>query len=455
MVGRDAGKRRDVRPALIGLVVVMFSIPSILVVQPLGGSATPAALLGMALFLWWSASRLLGPMAGDQPAMRPLHLSLAFFGATVLLSNWAGNLWARTPLEMRSADRALLVVMAWAGIALATADGIATRRSLDRVLRALVIGAAAMATLGLIQFFFGLDISRFVRFPGLSTRLDLAFIQERSGFNRVAGTAGHPIEFGVTLAILLPLAVHYAVTTRGRSRRVFIVCLGIVAAAMPMSLSRSATLGGVVAGAVLFAGWSNAQRKKALIIVPAFAIVMRLLVPGLLGTIRSLFMNLSSDPSIQGRTQDYAYVEQFFAQSPIVGRGYGTFIPELYTTLDNTYLGLVVETGLLGVAAMLTIFLVGIACARGVRRRAPDEETRHLALSLTASISVALVTFATFDSLAFPMVTTSLFLVLGGTAALWRLTVNEYGYAIPHAWATPPPPAAGLKTLLSATRAKR
>jgi len=452
-VGRDGSTRRDVRPALILLVVVTFGIPSMLVVRPLGGSATPAALLGMTLFLWWAASRLLGPSMEDpHVAMRPLHLGFAFFAATVVLSNWAGNFWARTPLEMRSSDRALLLVVAWTGIALATADGIATRRSLDRVLRALVIGAAAMASVGMLQFFFGLNIARFVHFPGLSTRLDLGGIDERSGFNRVAGTATHPIEFGVTLAILLPLAVHYAVTSVGRRRRVFAVCLGIIAAAMPMSLSRSATLGGVVAGAVLFAGWSNGQRKKALIIVPVFAIVMRLLVPGLLGSIRSLFINLNSDPSIQGRTQDYAYVEQFFAQSPIVGRGYGTFIPELYTTLDNTYLGLVVETGLLGVAAMLTLFLVGIVCARGARRRAGDEETRHLALALTASISVAMVTFATFDSLAFPMVTTSLFLVLGGTAALWRLTVSEHGYAIPHAWASPPPPTADLKSLLGAAR---
>lgn len=422
---------RDITPVLLGLVVLIFAVPSMLVFQPLGAGATPAALMGTVLFLWWASGRLLGnDYSGQRVAARPVHWAMAFFAATLLLSNWAGNFSARSALETSSADRAMLLIVAWAGVALIAADGLTRRESVDRVLHALVVGAAAMSVVGMLQFFFGLDIARFVSIPGLTPRSDLAFIQERSIFRRVAGTAGHPIEFGVTLALILPLAVHFVVSPNGNRRRRDVVALGLIAAAIPMSLSRSATLGAIVAGAVLFAGWTGAQRRKALIIAPAFAIVMRLLVPGLLGTIKSLFLNLGNDPSIQGRTDDYAYVEQFFAKSPIVGRGWGTFVPEQYTTLDNQYLGQAVETGVLGVAALLSLFIVGVTCARGVRLRANDEGTRHLGQALAASVAVAMVTFITFDGLGFPMVTLTTFLLLGVTGALWRLSVTEHGMVV-------------------------
>ena len=97
-------------------------------------------------------------------------------------------------------------------------------------------------------------------------------------------------------------------------------------------------------------------------------------------------------------------------------------MPEQYTTLDNQYLGQAVETGVLGVAALLSLFIVGVTCARGVRLRANDEGTRHLGQALAASVTVAMVTFITFDGLGFPMVTLTTFLLLGVTGALWRVS---------------------------------
>jgi len=425
------GRQRDVTGVLLGLIVLVFAVPSILVFQPLGAGATPAALLGTVLFLWWASTRLLGDdEAVSRVRVRPIHLALLFFAAALLLSNWAGNFHARSALETSSADRAVLIVLAWAGVTLAAADGLLSRRSIDRVLHALVVGAAAMSVVGFLQFFFGFDIARFVSIPGLTPRSDLAFIQERSIFRRVAGTAGHPIEFGVTLAVILPLAVHFVVAPgRDRLHR-DVVFLVLIAAAIPMTLSRSATLGMAVAGGILFAGWNGAQRRKALIVVPVFAVALRLFVPGLLGTIRSLFLNLGNDPSIEGRTDDYAYVQEFFVESPVVGQGWGTFIPEEYTTLDNQYLVQAVETGVIGILALLTLFAVGFSCGRGIRLRASDEQTRHLGQALAASIAVVAVTFLTFDGLSFPMVTLTAFLLLGVIGAFWRLTVAEHGMVV-------------------------
>jgi O-antigen ligase len=121
----------------------------------------------------------------------------------------------------------------------------------------------------------------------------------------------------------------------------------------------------------------------------------------------------------------------------------------MYTLLDNQYLGQVMETGLVGLAALLTLFLVGIFCARGARRRARDEDTHSLGQALFASIAVPMVTFATFDGFGFSMIATLTFVVLGATACLWRLTVDQEGYTIHGRWAVPDPLPETVSTLRS------
>ncbi len=88
----------------------------------------------------------------------------------------------------------------------------------------------------------------------------------------------------------------------------------------------------------------------ALILVAVFMVVR----PGLLGTLRyMLFATAEEDPSIEGRTQDYALVGHFFIQRPLLGRGPNTLVPELYNglVLDNQWLYTLVTGGIVGVVA--------------------------------------------------------------------------------------------------------
>jgi hypothetical protein len=138
-----------------------------------------------------------------------------------------------------------------------------------------------------------------------------------------------------------------------------------------------------------------------------------------LGTIRSLFLNVNSDPSTQGRKNDYGPVLEYFQQNPLSGRGIGTFVPEIYRTLDNQYLGLLVETGLLGTLAFLTLLLGAIVTAVMVRRASTDARTRDLAQCLIAGIVVIGVNSATFDTFGFAMCTGTLTLMIGLIGWLW------------------------------------
>jgi hypothetical protein len=150
-------------------------------------------------------------------------------------------------------------------------------------------------------------------------------------------------------------------------------------------------------------------------------VVMYVLVPGLIGTIKSLFVNVQSDPSTQGRTADYGPVWHYIEERPLFGRGFGTFIPDLYRTLDNQYLGITVEVGLVGVAALLLLLVGSLIVAGRIRREARDDSTGDLAQSLKAGIAVVAVNAATFDAFGFSMCVGTLFLLIGATGALWLL----------------------------------
>ncbi len=181
----------------------------------------------------------------------------------------------------------------------------------------------------------------------------------------------------------------------------------------------------LVAGLVMVLGWPRAWRIRALWIAPLAVVGLRLALPGLLGTIYALFVNLENDPSIDGRTADYIAVSSLWAEHRSFGRGLFTFLPQYFRILDNQYLMLLMEVGLVGLCLFVVAFLIGLLDAIGANRRAASHEHRHAALAIAAGIVGILVSFATFDTMALPMSAGLLFLLLGLAGAAWRLSVAE------------------------------
>lgn len=401
-------------------VALVFLLPAGQVLAPLGAAGSPAAILAMAAFAVWVLLRVETWRHGLSAGPQPVRWAMYVFAAAVLASYVAGASRPHLPLETSSSDRGLLSVCGWAGICLLAADGLARRRDLERVLRWLVGGGVLLAVLGLVQEATGQNPLGTFQVPGLVQNQPLEPLVERSNFVRVSATASHPIEFSVVLALVLPLALHLAMTAP-RRRGWWWAGVVVIGAALPLSVARSGVLGAAVGLAVLFAGWNGRQRKVALLLLPLFLVALRAAEPGLLGTIRSLFTNLGADPSVSGRTEDYQAVLHYTAQSPWFGRGWSTFLPNIYRTLDNQYLGTLVEAGIVGLLALVALLLTGAGTARGARRAAVDPVDRSLGQALCASLATAAVTLGTFDALGFPMFASVLFLVLGLAGALWRL----------------------------------
>jgi polysaccharide biosynthesis protein PslJ len=415
--------RLDAVSVLTVYLVVLLAVPARLVFAPLGGAGCPAQILGLLMALWWVVQRALSRGPSDL-ARQPVRIAMLAFLGTVLLSYIAAALRPIDPVELRAADRGLLIVLSWLGVCFLAMDGATSKARLDVLLRRVTMGGGLLATLGIVQFFSHQELVDKIQIPGLSSNGGIGSLMSTQGLSRPAGTALHPIEFGVVLTMILPLALHYAFEkpTGGLVRRWFPV--GAIAFAVPISISRSAILGALIGLVVLLPTWPVARRRLAYLWFALLGAVVYVTIPGMIGTFRNLFFGISEDSSAKSRTGSYALASEFIARSPVIGRGFSTFLPA-YRILDNQYLGIMIELGLLGLVVVLILFMSGLFTARAARRASSDATTRQLGQALAASIAAGALSFAFFDAFSFPMVSGLMFLSLGLATALRSVAVED------------------------------
>jgi len=436
----------DASRFLVVYVALLLLIPSQLVFSPLGAAGAPAAIWGMAGLVWWVLAHA-GALMARRPS--PVRLAVLLFTISVLASyvvamshGWFAPANVHGPTDMvydlvpstaeelrtkmiSAADRGLLSLAGWVGVMLMAIDGLRSWADLDRVVTWLLRFAAVVAVLGILQFFTGWDVAAAIHIPGLQANTEIGHVIDRSILRRATATAIHPIEFGVVLGAVFPLALQRGIERRDR---VFgWVPPAIIGSAAMMSVSRSAVLVVGVGLVVMFFSWPPRWRPGALVLFPGAVVALRLLVPGLMGTLLALWTNLFADPSTTGRTSDYSVVFAMVGQNPMFGRGLFTFIPRYYRTLDNQILDTFLEVGVVGLVATVGLFAVGYFCARGVRRRGPTPGTGHIGAALSASILGLLLSFGTFDAFTFPMAAGVSFLIVGVAGGAWQIAVREFG----------------------------
>lgn len=416
--------RFDAVNALTLFLILLIALPSRLTFAPLGGAGAPALVMGLACFAWWAyyqVQRIDTPPAGRQPVRTAFLAVLACF----LISYVVAMTRAIDGAESSTADIGLISIFSWGGILLITNDGVRSRDRFEVLVRRLIFAGGAVATLGVVQFVTGEAWVDRISIPGLSVNTSLTGVLERSGFNRPAGTAIHPIEFGAVITMILPIAINYALTdrTRGLCRRWYPVLA--IALAVVLSISRSAIISAIVGIGVVAMAWTPSVRRWALLIITGFMGVVCLTIPGLLGTLTGLFTGIGGDSSAQSRTGSYGLAAQFIERSPAFGRGFSTFLPK-YRILDNQYLGLAIEVGAVGLLAVLGLFFVAGRCARRMRAAGTDRHTQQLGQSLAAAVCAGAVGLAFYDGFGFPTATGMLFLVLGLAGAGLRLVRAEH-----------------------------
>lgn len=406
--------------ALTAASGMLISSPQVL--PGLQGLGRPVTVMGLMVTAGWALSKLHPRLVIRGP--QPLRWAAAVFLSAMLFSYASGFIRGLPAIEARAADRTMLLYIVYIGIALFCADGLANRTRLDELLRILVAFGTAMALIGHINFAFGVDLVSYMQLPGLIDHAEEIETRDRGiGFYQVASTAAHYIEFSTVMVLLLPFAIHATRFSRSSlARQLAFMAAILIAAAVPVTLARTGFAGMALVTAVLFFFWDWRTRFNILVVAAGLTAMLMIIRPGLIGTLRSLFVSAGDDPSVQGRTEDYGPAFEYVAQHPWFGRGIGTFIPTLYRFIDNDWLIHLITVGWVGAIAYAAWHLTAITLAAVAYHRSERSEDRHLCACLIAAQIAAMVMAFFFDAMSFSTHTTVLAILTGATAAMWRFT---------------------------------
>lgn len=428
---RSAGDRRTRVTAATMLtiyLVLLFAVPSYVTIGPLGGLGRPSVLWGLLLLFWWVLAWLQERSTPVHPVVQPVRYLFAAFVVVALVSFAAAMMRGQPADQISPATTALVRLASWSGVLLVAIDGIRTHSDAAKLVRRLAVAGIALAALGLAQFFTGQSLLEWVgSIPGLSA--DSGDVATRGSFTRAAATATHPLEYGTAVVASLPLVITAAVhrgfhRSPARSSAWWWAGVGIILMASLVTVSRSALIGLTVA---LVASLPSIPKAYRLLVATGGGIIAAAVfafIPGMLGTIMNLFLGASDDPSTQSRTAALARVPGFIASSPLIGQGFGTFLPRYYI-FDNGWVLLTVEVGILGVVTLVGFSLTAMGSAIWASLHSPFDETKAMSRALAASLLTIAVLLLFFDGFSFPMSAGAFFLIAGLATAMRGIAASD------------------------------
>ena len=346
--------------------------------------------------------------------------TLIGFALITMLGYGVASARVLTPEEANAANRSLLFLLAVVAVALVVVDGTSDADRLLTLVRRFVWGGAGLVALGLLDVLAGIEVGEpAADLPLLSWN---QISRPTSSASSSSGSSG-PRRTRSSTGSSSPWCCRFGVgDARGRRSNPAVVVAErldrdrVLVLALPLGRARARHR----RGGDHHHGHPAWIRRRLVLAVLAAVLAVRMVSPGLLGVIRGLFLGLPEDGSFQVRVSDYGGIASFLDGHVWFGRGLGTFLPDQYLLLDNQFLKLLLEGGVVGVAAYAVLLLVGIVLAIRVRRTCGDPRLGALALAAAITVAVGLTTSFTFDFLGFTMARSVLFLSLGLVGVCWR-----------------------------------
>ena len=427
VVYRSQQRLRSLGPdsVLAIYIVLLMAIPSRLVLPGVGAVGTVANMFLLASFIWYVVSWLMRRVT-TAPNTRLPRLALLLYSAAVLLAYIAVGRRDADASEYSAADRALLQLLVWIPLILLTTS-LTEYRQIDRLLKLFVRCCSIVALVGMFEFLFHRSLTAWIQIPGLSAN-GAAELITRGDFVRPTSTAANTLELATVMVIALPFAIQQAFHDLDRKAWKRWAPVALIALSAVMTVSRTSVIGLVLVAVVLMPTWDLRRVGRTfLVMIPALG-AMKVVLPGLGGTVIALFTAMfnGGDNSTNSRTATTADIGKYL-DNVWTGRGPGTFLPLLYRYTDNQYLLALLELGVIGVVAIVAIYVVMIHSGGAGRRRFADPARRETGQGFVAVGFVMLVVTVTFDTLSFPMVAGSTFLMLGLSGAYLGVARTEIG----------------------------
>lgn len=389
-------------------------------------SLEPYRLLVALVAALWVASLLVDPKVRLRATS--LEAPLLCFAGAILLSV-AANVGHINELGVNSeVVKRVTFFVSFFTVMYMIAGVLNSRRDIDAILKLLVGGGAVVAFSALIE-----SRTHYNAYNHLSQLVPLLRFDPtgiplwtggRGGQVRAYASAQHSIALGAALVMLVPLAIYLAVRLR---TAIWYVALALLILGAVATVSRTAMMMLLVEVFVYLWLKPRAARRLWPLALPLLVMV-HIAMPGVLGSFKNSFFPAGGLIAEQqagagtygsGRIADLGPGAAEFSKTPIAGQGFGTRITDeadpRYTgapILDDQWLGLALEAGILGVLALLWLF---VRAARRLGRAAKRDPTDRswLCAGLAAAVVAYAVGMATFDAFAFIQVSFLAFILLG------------------------------------------
>jgi hypothetical protein len=390
---------------LAAFLVMLWLTPFDSIQGRIGSAIDPKldrlVLLVMALAL--VVSLLAGRRATTRP---PALIAVALVGFTaVAFASVAVNLGTLTVLgQVELTTKKLAVLLSYGFIFFFVTTVV--RPSEARRFLLLAVGLAVLTAIGTIyeyrsgaNVFFDWSRSLF------SGPFAVGAPLPDSEFERPSITG--PTTLGLTLTTILALVLPFAAVEYTRSRTngrrlVMAIATGLLLAACFATLKKSAGVVPLVALGVLLLYRPRATLKLAPLLV-VLVFFVQAVVPGALMSVKAQLLGSErfSQTTTDDRLADYPATVPDLAMKPALGRGFGSYDPDAFRVLDNQWLLLAVETGVVGVATFLLLLVAALVISHRLARE--RHSTPGAAAAATVASVVAFgVACALFDALSFP-----------------------------------------------------
>ncbi|MDI3339071.1 MAG: O-antigen ligase family protein [Sphaerobacter sp.] len=293
-----------------------------------------------------------------------------------------------------------------------------------RLTAVLLLGASAAAAIGLALYAGGPGLtlrvlSRLIPYGYPSDRIVRYIEDDPARPMRLISTSVDPNSFGGLLAVTFVLAVAMAIARqRLLPRWLTVPAIGLLGAALLLTLSRGAWVGAAAGLAVL-----TVLRYRWLILPGGLLAAAALLLGIGASFIHRLYLGLTlQDAATRLRLMEYRNALAIIRAHPVFGVGFGE-APSitLQTGVSSIYLTIAERTGLLGLGVFLitvgAIALAGLRCWRRQRETAAGDLTLGLLAALATALTVGVFDHYFFN-ISFPHMVALFWLVCGLLLAL-------------------------------------
>jgi hypothetical protein len=400
------------------LFLVPFDAISLPVSLPLDSNLDRPLLVALVL-LWLSSMAVLSGAARPRVEFTRVHVAVLIFFAVCCLGVAVDGAALANMDEVKLVVKKLALLASYIVFFFIVASTLRPREAPRFAALLVVLGTiVAVATVVEYRLHYNVFYALWGKVLPVSIPPDMD-APDSIGRLTVYGPTSQPLELAALLAMVLPFAMIGAIDAPARRRRLlYSLAIGLLLAG-GVATSRKTSLVAPAGAMLLLAAYRPRAVARSLL---ALALVLGVLVhfssPGALGSVLSQLEpgHFGGVLTTTDRTARYDAVRPDVLSHLLLGRGFQSYDPHKYRILDNEYLGLLITTGLLGVAAYLAIFAAIMSAAHRATRA--DVERSGLALAALASVGVVALASALFDVLSFPHVPYLLFFVAAMITAL-------------------------------------